>query len=457
MGVANWEWFAAPHYLLFIVFIVPLYLRNNITTIPDFLTRRYGPLCGSIYSWVMLFAYVFIFMMVILYGGSLAFQQITHWNYNLVRFGLVALIAIYAIKGGLSSVMWTDAVQCLMLVGGGMLLFFLALAKTPGGWEAMIQANPERFHLYRPPSDSVAPFLGILSMIFTVGIFYNAGNQVMVQRILGARSRWDGMMGVVFAGFINLLRPLVTCFLGFVVYYWIYHLKQHPPLADKDLAFPYALSNFAPQWGLRGIVLAGFLAAIMSAVSALANSTATIFSLDVYAKIINKKADDRSLVRVGRYASFAALFIAAVCAPVVGKWGGIFTYFQTGVTYLSTPISSVILMGMFWKRTNYTGAKFGMIGGIVIQAAVVSICYLLDIKLHWLYIAFIAEVLIVLGIVIVSLCTDPPDESQWKPFLWNWRWLTDYSSEAKRPWYQSWVLWFCVYATIWAYLYWRYW
>ena len=116
--------------------------------------------------------------------------------------------------------------------------------------------------------------------------------------------------------------------------------------------------------GLRGIVLAGFLAAIMSAISALANSTATIFSLDVYGKIINKNADDRSLVRVGRYASFAALFIAAVCAPVVGQLGGIFKYFQTGVTYLSTPISSVILLGLFWKRANYAGAKFGLIFGI---------------------------------------------------------------------------------------------
>lgn len=183
MGVANWEWFTVPHYLVFIVFLVPMYLRNRITTIPDFLTRRYGPLCGSIYSWLMLFAYVFIFMIAILYGGSLTFQRITGWDYNLIRFGLVALIAIYAIKGGLASVMWTDAVQCLMLVGGGMLLFFLALSKTPGGWETMVQADPQRFHLYHPPGDSVAPFLGILSMVFTVGIFYNAGSQVMVQRI----------------------------------------------------------------------------------------------------------------------------------------------------------------------------------------------------------------------------------------------------------------------------------
>ncbi|MCC6124560.1 MAG: sodium/solute symporter [Pirellulales bacterium] len=456
MGIANWEWFTVPHYLVFILFFIPMYLRNNITTIPDFLTRRYGPLCGTIYSWLLLFAYVFIFLVVVLYSGSFAIQRITGWNYHAVRFGLVALVAIYAIKGGLSAVMWTDAVQCLMLVGGGVLLFFLALAKTPGGWAAMMQADPQRFHLVLPPHDSTAPFLGIISLVLTVGIFYNAGNQVMVQRILGARSRWDGMMGVVFAGFINLLRPLVTCFLGFVVYYWVRH-RGAAPLADRDEAFPFALAHFAPEWGLRGVVLSGFLAAIMSAASALANSTATIFSLDVYGKIINKNADDRSLVRVGRYASFAALFLAALCAPMVGQLGGIFKYFQTGVTYLSAPISAVILLGLFWKRANYAGAKFGLICGSLVALTV----WILDIegvmKLHWAYNALAAEVLIIVGIAIVSLKTAPPDESQWKPFRWNWRWLTDFSAEAKRPWYQSWVFWFCIYASIWAYLYWRYW
>lgn len=120
MGVANWEWFTVPHYLIFILFFVPMYLRNKITTVPDFLSRRYGPLCGTIYSWLLLIAYVFIFLVSILYGGSLAIQKITGWDYNLVRFALVALVALYAIKGGLSSVMWTDAVQCLMLVGGGI-------------------------------------------------------------------------------------------------------------------------------------------------------------------------------------------------------------------------------------------------------------------------------------------------------------------------------------------------
>ena len=457
MGVANWEWFTVPHYTIFMLFFVPMYLRNRITTVPEFLKRRYGPLCGDIYSWVMLFAYVFIFLAPVLYGGSLAFSSLTGIDFRLVLWMMIVLIGLYATKGGLASVMWTDAVQCLMLVGGGVLLFWLAVHKIPGGWHAMVQADPRRFHLYHAADDKIAPFLGLLTFAFSGGLFYQAGNQVMLQRILGARSRWDGMMGVTFAGFINLLRPLVTCFLGFVVFYWVYRMHAAPPLENQDLTFPFALEHLAPGWGLRGIILAGFLAAVMSTVSALANSTATIFSLDLYHRFMNRKADDQQLVKVGRGASLVALVLAAFVAPSVEHLGGIFQYFQTGITYLSTPFSSVIILGLIWKRTNYQGAIFGLLGGIVIQTAVVVVLSAMGIHLHWFYNAFIAELLIITGVVIVSLLTPAPEEAQWKPFLWSRRMLTEYDDGVMRPWYHSWVPWFLVYAGIWAYLYWLYW
>ncbi len=383
MGVANWEWFTLPHYSVFILAFVPMYLLNRIFTVPEFLKRRYGDLCGDIYSWVMLFAYVFIFLAPVLYGGSLAFSSLTGLNFHLVLWAIIVLIGLYAIKGGLASVVWADAMQCLMLIGGGVLLFWLSVKATPGGWHAMIAANPERFHLYHPPDDEIAPFLGLLTFVFSGGLFYQAGNQVMLQRILGARSRWDGMMGVIFAGFINFLRPMVTCFLGFVVYHWVHELHKAPPLENQDLTFTFALQHLAPSWGLKGIILAGFLAAVMGAVSALANSTATIFSLDVYKRFVNKAAEDRQLVFVGRLASFTALALAALVAPFISNIG-IFQYFQTGITYLATPFSSVIILGLVWKRMNYHGAVFGLLGGIVIQVSVVAILtQVLDIHLHW--------------------------------------------------------------------------
>jgi len=456
MGIANWEWWSLPTYTLFIVILIPIYLRNRITTVSEFLVRRFGPLCGDIYSWVMLVAYVFIFLSTVLYSGSLAISQLTGWNFYLILWVMAALVGAYTIKGGLSSVMWTDALQCVMLVGGGLILYFVALAKIPGGWHAMVAAHPERFHLYHPPDDPNAPFLGLVVLSFGVGLFYQAANQVMVQRVLGARSTWDGIMGIIFAGFINLIRPLVTCFLGFIVWHWIHELHRAEPLENSDTAFPFALKTFALSWGLRGIVLAGFLAAVMSTISALANSTATLFSLDVYKKWINRNAGDRQVIRAGQMAAFVSLVVASLIAPSIQGWG-IFKYFQTGVTYLATPFISVILMGVLWKRTSYNAALFGIIGGSVIQWTIAVGAPELGIKLHWLYLGAIAQAVIMICIVVISLLSPDSPSSQAESFHWSLTGLRDLTEEKSRPWYQSLKLWFGIFAAIWIWVYWRFW
>ncbi len=461
LGIANWEWCSLPVYTLLILFFIPVYLKNRVTTVSEFLQRRYSPLCADIYSWIMLFAYVFIFLVPVFYGGSLAFSQLTGWNFYLVLWGMVVFVAAYAVKGGLASVVWTDAIQCLMLVGGGIVLYFVAMAEIPGGiiggWAAMEQASPDRFHLYCPPDHPAAPFLGLVFSFFGVILFYQAGNQVMIQRVLAARSTWDGVMGIIFAGFINFLRPLVTCFLGLIVYYWINVMGKAPPLENHDQAFPFALKHLAPEWGLRGIILAGFLAAVMSTISALANSTATLFALDVYRKLINPAADDRRTVRVGQLASLCALIIAALIAPGVHRFGGIFQYFQTGVTYLSTPFISVLFLGILWKRTSAAGGLFGVVGGSIIQIAIAVGFPLAGYPLHWLYLAAIAQAITMAGVVAVSLVTPAPPVAVWEPFLWRPSLLSHYDEGAVRPWYQRLKLWYGVFAVISLYLYWRFW
>jgi len=457
MGIANWEWWLVPTYGLMVLVFVPIWLRNRVTTVPEFLARRFGPGCADIYSWVMLFAYVFVFLVPVLYSGSLALANLTGWPLLAVLWSMVALVALYTTKGGLSSVIWTDALQCVMLVGGGVVLFFIALGKVPGGWPAMEAASPDRFHLYRPVNDEAAPFLGIVLATFGVYIFYSAGNQVMAQRILAARSTWDGIMGVWWAGVVNLLRPLVTCFLGLIVYHWINVMHEAQPLKNQDEAFPFALRYLAPEWGLRGVILAGFLAAVMSTISALANSTATIFSLDVYKRIFRRDAADAQLVKVGRIASLAAMGIAAIMAPSVKHLGGVFGYFQHGVTYLATPFISVMLLGLLWKRTNRQGALFGLIGGSVITLAMAFGAEAAELKLHWLYVAAIAQVITMIGIVLVSLGTAPPEEGQWKPFHWTLSAVSQLDDGVRRPWYQSALLWWIVYSIGWVYLYWRFW
>jgi solute:Na+ symporter, SSS family len=458
LAIANWEWWALPTYLLLVVFFIPLFLRNRIMTVPELLNRRFGPVCGAIYSCVMLFGYVFIFLPPVLFGGSLTFSELTGWPQWAVLIGTTLLVASYTLFGGLGSVMWTDAVQCAMLVGGGIVLFFVALARVPGGWDAMVAAAPERFHLYRPANDGESPFLGLILASFGVFLFYQASNQVMIQRVLSARSSWDGMMGVVFAGFANLVRPLVTCLLGLVVYHWLDILHGGPSLLPdrQDEAFAYALAVFAPS-GVRGIILAGFLAAVMSTVSALANSIATLFSLDVYRRFWRKDAGDAELIRTGRITGAVALALAALTAPFL-QHIGLFTYFQTGVTYMATPFISVILLGIFWRRTSYAGALAGLIGGLFIQIALAILLWSSGSRLHWLYVGAIAQALTMLLVVIVSLRSKPPALAQVDAFVWRPSWLKPHDATAgPRPWWQQVKFWFGVYALAWCYVYWRFW
>jgi SSS family solute:Na+ symporter len=458
LAIANWEWWTLPTYVLVIVFFIPLYLRNRIMTVPELLNRRYGPACGAIYSWVMLFAYVLLFLPPVLYGGSITFGELTGWPSWVVLAGIVLLIASYTLLGGLGSVMWTDAVQCALLLGGGLALFFIALAKIPGGWHAMAAAAPERFHLHRPPADPEAPFLGLVVASFGVFLFYQSTNQVMIQRVLSARSTWDGMMGITFAGFINLARPLVTCLLGLIVYHWLDIMHQGPSLLpdQQDRTFPYALATFAPA-GIRGIILAGFVAAIMSASSALANAVATIFSLDVYRRFWREGAGDAELIAIGRLAAGAALVVAALVAPLIGTVG-LFKYFQTGITYMATPFISVVLLGICWRRTTYAGAVAGLVGGLAIQIALAVGLWAAGITLHWLYVGAIAQLLTMLLILAVSVCTLPPDPKQVEPFLWRPGWLSAYDEEGVyRPWWKQVKWWFAAYALAWCAIYWRFW
>jgi SSS family solute:Na+ symporter len=453
MVIANWEWWCLPTYLLTILFFVPLYLRNRITTVPEFLNRRFGPACGSIYSGVILFGYVFVFLPSVLYGGSVTVSQLMGWPQWAVLIGIAALTGLYTVAGGLTAVMWTDAVQCLMLVGGGILLFFVALSRVPGGWAAMVAAAPERFHLYRPPADPEAPFLGLIVASFGVFLFYQSTNQVMIQRVLSARSTWDGVMGIIFAGFINLARPLVTCLLGLIVYHWTQVLHRAPSLLPdrQDEAFALALSAFAPS-GLRGVVLAGFFAAVMSTVSALSNSVATIYSLDVHRRLWRRPVSDQELLTAGRLASAAALLFACLTTSLVAHVG-IFKYFQMGVTYMATPFISVILLGIFWRRVGYSAALVGLLGGVVIQIFLAVALPAAGKNLHWLYTGAIAQILTMALTALAALSSNPAPRAQSEPFHWRPSVVAHIQDTRVRPWWQRTKLWFALYAVLWIGIY----
>ena len=455
MGIANWEWFSWPIISSLLLFFIPIYLRTRISTIPEFLTKRFGPFCGDFYSIIMLVAYVFIFLPTILYSGALAFSDITGIHFWFVLMASVVLVGIYTVRGGLAAVVWTDVIQCVMLVGGGLVLFFVALGHIPGGWSALSSANPERFHLIKPPSDPYAPFLGLLAGSIGVFLFYNASNQVMIQRVLGARSRWDGLMGIIFSGFINMLRPLVTCFLGFVVFY--YCSRHGQMLRDPNLTFSFAVKTFGPT-GLRGVIMAGFISAVMGASSALTNSASTIFTLCIFKRFFRPQISELTTVRVGRWASALILLVAALWCPLIAKADTIFTYFQTGVTYLATPFIAVSLIGIFWRRPGRVAGAVGLLGGLIIQVSLALGAKMLVVRgyvhkeIHWLYVAFAAEILTILLVIMVSLSTVPAPVDQVEEFIWKPA-LVKGELATVRSWYKSLFFWYAIYSAIWFCVY----
>jgi SSS family solute:Na+ symporter len=403
----------------------------------------------------MLIAYIFIFLPTVLYSGTLAFADIAGVNFWLVLVTTVLLVGIYTVRGGLAAVVWTDVAQCIMLLGGGLVLYFVTLSHIPGGWATMAHANPERFHLIRNSTDPVAPFLGLLAASVGVFLFYNASNQVMIQRVLGARTEWDGMMGIVFSGFINLLRPLVTCFLGFIVFY--YCMQRGQMLSNPNLTFSFAVKTFGTT-GLRGIIMAGFLAAVMGAASALVNSAATIFTLDIYGKSINPGVAEAPKILIGRMASVAVLITAAAWCPLIGRAQTIFTYFQTGVTYLATPFIAVILVGIFWKRPSALAGSVGLVGGLTIQILVALGAKLLFATgylhqpLHWLYVAFVGEFLTILMVLATSLATSPAPAEQVAGLVWRPA-LVFAHMDRRQRWYKNVLMWYLVYSSLWFSLY----
>lgn len=459
MGIANWEWFGLPCYTIVLTIFIPIYLKNRVTTVPGFLADRFGPACGTIYSCMLLAFYVCIYTVTVLYAGSLAFSQVTGWNFYLVLLLIVLGVGAYSIHGGLASVMWADLFQCALLMIGGITLFFAALGHIPGGWSELMAANPDRMHLYQPADHPMAPFMGMIVATFGAMTFYQVGNQAMIQRMLAARSTWDALMGLIFAQVINFFRPLVTCFLGLVVYHWVTVMHQAPPLEKPDLAFTFALDNFAPAWGVRGIVVAGLIAAVMAALSAQVNSASTLFSTDLYKKIIHPGASDREMVRVGRAASSIILVLAMIVSPIVGRFG-IFMFFQFTLTAIAIPFMATILMGVLWKRVNYPAALFGLVGGVAITATMLFLFsgYFTEIRqLHFFYIGGIAQVTIMVGIAAVALATPEPDYEKIAPYVWRPQLLRTYDEGVRRPWYQQLKLWFGIITVIWLYLYWRFW
>ena len=389
MAMAHWELHAWVMLMLGWVF-VPFYYRSGVFTMPEFLERRFNATCRWILSIVSLVAYVFTKVSVTVYAGGMVFSVILPDTFggpqNAFWAGALAtviLTGIYTILGGLRAVVYTDAVQAFLLLFGSIFITFFGLNQL-GGWgelQDVCRNSAEDFSLWRPNSDPDFPWLGILMASPIVGIWYWCTDQYIVQRTLAAKSLRDARRGTIWGGFLKVWPVLLFLLPGLIGY--ALHQKgiiaiptkevNGATVIDGDKVFPTMVSQLLPV-GLRGLLVGGLLAALMSSLSSLFNSCASLFTVDIYGKLA-PGASAKRLVTVGRISTGIVVVLGILWIPIMPaiSKGGLYQYLQSVQGYLAPPITAVFLLGLFHKRINGTGAVLGLACGFVLGMAKLTI------------------------------------------------------------------------------------
>ncbi len=385
LAIASYEWMAAIALLVVGVFFLPIFLKKNIYTMPQFLQERYDNRVRTAMATFWLLIYVFVNLTSVLWLGALALNTIMGVPVMWGIVGLAAFAAIYSIYGGLKAVAWTDVVQVVFLIAGGLITTYLALKAIGAGNGAiagfveLIESVPEKFSMILKKGEIMIPdgsggtkdawmdlpgLSVVIGGLWVANISYWGFNQYIIQRGLAAKSIHEAQKGMIFAGFLKLLIPLIVVIPGIAAYL----INQNPAdygldgvdvITKSDQAYPWLLHNFVPS-GIKGIAFAALVAAIVSSLASMLNSTATIFTMDIYKNLINKESSDTKLVTVGRLTSLTALIIAVVVAqPLLSGLDQAFQYIQEFTGFITPGVCAIFLFGLFWKRATPNAALWG--------------------------------------------------------------------------------------------------
>lgn len=379
LAIATYEWMAAATLLIVAIFFMPIYLKNKIFTMPQFLSQRYSPTVSLIMAVFWLMLYVAVNLTSILYLGALAVTTISGIDFTVCMIGM-SVFAVIITLGGMKVIGFTDVIQVFFLILGGLATTYLALQMVSdhfGGEGVMSGLNhlmtkaPEHFHMILNKDNANYPSLPGLTVLiggmWIINLNYWGCNQYITQRALGADLP-TARNGILFAAFLKMLMPIIVVLPGIAAY--LLHkdgMFQQEMLKDgvinQDSAYPVLL-NLLPA-GLKGLSFAALTAAVVASMAGKANSISTIFTLDIYKKYINTNATEKQLVSIGRFAVVAAMVLAIAIAPFMGidKKGG-FEFIQEYTGYVSPGIFALFILGFFWKRTTSNAALFALIGGV---------------------------------------------------------------------------------------------
>jgi len=397
---------------------VPFYMRSMVYTMPEFLERRFSAKARRLLSIIQLLSYVIAKASVTIFAGALVFNSFLGVDFWTGAIILVVVTGVYTILGGLHTVMYTEAIQAIILLLGSAVLLFIGLDKV-GGWQGMINSVPkESLNMFRPLSDPNFPWLGILLASPIVGVWYWCTDQHIVQRCLAGKNEREARRGTIFAAYLKLLPFFIFLVPGLIA---VAMVKQGSlVLTDNNAAFPTLVKAVMPL-GLRGLLAGGLLAALMSSLASVYNACSTLFTMDIYQKM-KPEASGKELVKVGRIATGVVVLLGMIWIPMMNRISGtLYQYLQSVQSYLAPPIAAVFLLGVFFKRLNAKGALTAMVAGFIIGIVKLTLeLFQKDLSgvlydfatINFLYFCIYLFLFAIVVMVVVSLLTPKPSEEQ---------------------------------------------
>lgn len=393
LAIASYEWMAAITLLIVGKYFLPIFIKKGLYTIPEFIEKRFSSNLKTILAifWIALF--VFVNLTTVLFLGAKALDIVIGTGDGSLLFGSIIglglFAAAYSLWGGLAAVAWTDVIQVVLLIFGGLMMTYFALSNVTDsgsfvdGITYVYNTVPERFTMIVSKGEIIntngqdtwenLPGIAVLvGGMWVANLYYWGFNQYIIQRTLAAKNLREGQKGIAFAAFLKLLMPVIVVVPGIVAYVMNMDAGVFNPatidqsfigdngIIANDNAAPWLIKNFIPS-GFLGLILAALAAAIVSSLASMLNSTSTIFTMDIYKSIINKNASDESTVKVGRITALVSLIIAMIIAPQLGSLGEVFQFIQEYTGVVSPGILAVFLMGLFYKKATNNAAIWGVI------------------------------------------------------------------------------------------------
>jgi SSS family solute:Na+ symporter len=418
--IFNYEWTAAFVLIIFAVFVLPSYLKSEVSTVPGFLEVRYDVRSRRAFSAFTILAILFIDTAGALYAGGLVISSVTDYLNLWTAVAVLALVAgIYTILGGLAAVVVTDTVQAILLIIGAAVLFWIGLDEI-GGWkELFTDLDDSKKHLILPADSDFLPWTGLWGVIL-LGFYYWTINQFVVQRTLGAKSLKEGQIGAIFAGFLKIPNLFLMVLPGIIA------LKLYPDLSTPDLAFPTLAFDLMPI-GVRGLMLAALIAAIMSSLDSALNSAGTLVTLD-FVKPMKPDLQEETYVKIGKLVTGICMVIGAIYAPLIAGFESLFSYFQSSLSYIVPPIVVVYVLGLFIPWLNGSGAFWTILFGLFIGTPIFIFKEVFsvwaDMGLPDIHYTVMSSIMMAIAIVMhlgISAATRAPDKEGVDALVWSWQ------------------------------------